>query len=209
MPFPSSVTDAWIVPSRMLTAITRTRGMRVAADVRQRLLHDPVDRALELGVEAALGVRVAPVTGRAEIDRGRHVEPVDRLCSPGQRLQRRLEPEVVERRRPELGDQVAQTVDLVPEALQHSVHGPAQRLPVVDVTRVGELQAQRADPLDALVVDLTRPAGALALARLHAVAQAFDLDRALGGQTLRDARGERGQRLPVGLSEARRRGAGR
>ena len=73
---------------------------------------------------------------------------------------------------------------------------------VVLVAGVCQLQAQRADALDALVVDLPRPARALALARLHAVAQAFDLDRALGCQTLRDARRERAQRLAIGAAEA-------
>ena len=53
-----------------------------------------------------------------------------------------------------------------------------------------------------LVVDLPRPARALALARLHAVAQPLDLDRALRRQPLRDARRERAQRLPVGAAEA-------
>ena len=73
---------------------------------------------------------------------------------------------------------------------------------VVEVARVGQLQPQRADALDALVVNLARPAGALALTRLHAVAQSFDLHRALGGEALGDARGERAQRLAVRSAEA-------
>ena len=57
-------------------------------------------------------------------------------------------------------------------------------------------------PWIAFVVDLPRPARTLALARLHPVAQAFDLHRALGGEPLRDARRKGAQGLPVGTAEA-------
>jgi hypothetical protein len=69
-PLPSSVTDALITPSRSRTAIT------ALVDVRQRLLHDPVDRALELCVQAPAGV----------LELRRHVEPVDRLRAARERL---------------------------------------------------------------------------------------------------------------------------
>src|SRR6202007_2299499 len=52
----------------------------MAADVRQRLLHDAVDRALELCVEPA------PIV-LAELDLDLHVEPVDRLRASRQRLE--------------------------------------------------------------------------------------------------------------------------
>ena len=97
---------------------------------------------------------------------------------------------------------MAQLVYLRTEALEDRVDRLAQALAVVDVACVGEAQAQRADALDALVVDLPRPASALALARLHPVAQPFDLDRALRRQPLGDARRERAQGLPVGTAEA-------
>src|SRR6202020_3609221 len=50
----------------------------VAADVRQCLLHDPVNRALPLGVPAAAVVLLV------ELDLDLHVEPVDRLSAPGE-----------------------------------------------------------------------------------------------------------------------------
>ncbi len=52
----------------------------------------------------------------AEIDLGLHIQTVDRLRAPGERLQGGLQTEVVERRRAQLGDQVAQAVDLVAQA---------------------------------------------------------------------------------------------
>ena len=144
----------------------------------------------------------------AEVDLGLHVETVDRLHAPRECLQGGRETEVVEGGGPELGDQVAQAVDLLAEPLQHGVHGAAQRFAGrssigIEIARVGELQPQRAQSLHGLVVNLPRPARALALACLHAVAQPLDLDRALGLQPLRDACRERAQRLPVGTSEAR------
>ena len=190
----------------------RLRRLCVTADVRERLLDDSVDRALELGVQPPGAVfpfrgrcrgSVLRVVGNAaEVDLRLDFQPVDRLRAPGERLERGRQPEIVERRRAQLGDQVAQAVDLCAKTLERRVDGRAQRILVVQVTGVGELQAQSADALDALVVDLARPACTLALPRLHAVAQTFDLDGALGRQTLGDARREGAQRLPVGLAEA-------
>ena len=148
-----------------------------------------------------MGVAVAGAVHGAQVDRGADVEAVDGLRPARERFECCGEAEVVERGGPELCDQVAQPVDLVAEALEHDVHGGAQRLPVLEVPGVGELQAQRADSLDALVVDLARPPGALVLARLHAVAQAFDLDGALGCEALRDAGGEGAERVTVGTPE--------
>ncbi len=151
--------------------------------------------------------RVRIVLG-SEIDLGLHVQAVDRLHASRERLQGGGETEVVQRCGPELGDEVAQAVDLLAEPLEHGVHGAAEGLAGrssigIEVARVGELQAQRAESLHGLVVDLPRPARALALTRLHAVAQPLDLDRALRLQALGDARRERAQSLAVGTSEAR------
>ena len=130
-----------------------------------------------------------------------HVEPVDRLGAPGEGLQRGRQPEVVQGSRAELGDQVAQSVDLMPESLEGGVDGGPEGARILVVAGVGQLQAQGADALDALVVDLPRPACALVLSRLHAVAQAFDLDRPLGREPLGDAGGEGLQGVPVGFLE--------
>ena len=97
---------------------------------------------------------------------------------------------------------MAQAVDLIAQPLQHRFHGRTQRRPFIGVARVGQLQPQRAEALDGLVVDLPRPPRALALARLHPVTQALDLDRALRHEPLRDARRECVQRLAVGVAEA-------
>ncbi len=70
-------------------------GLGVAADVRQRLLDDAVDRALELGVQAPGAVVPVP----AELDLGFHIQPVDRLGTAGQRLQGGRQPQVVKGRR--------------------------------------------------------------------------------------------------------------
>jgi hypothetical protein len=97
---------------------------------------------------------------------------------------------------------VAQTIDLRAEPLEHRVHSGAQSLFVVEIAGIGELQPQGTDALDAFVVDLPRPARALALAGLHPVAKPLDLDRALGGEPLRDARRKGLQCLPVGTAKA-------
>ena len=89
----------------------------------------------------------------------------------------------------------------MPEPLQRLLDGCRERLLVLEVAGVGKAHAQCPDALDRLVVDLARPACALALARLHSVAQAFDLDRALGREPGRDAVCEGVQRLAVGLAE--------
>ena len=59
-----------------------------------------------------------------------------------------------------------------------------------EIARVGQLHAQRAHALGALVVDLARPAGPLALACLHPVTQALYLHRADFVQLPADARDE-------------------
>src|SRR5580692_6431194 len=172
-PLPSSVTDARIVPPCSLTFTT-------ALVASACLLHDPVDGALQLRVQSprAIGIDAATRGTRrlGQVDFSLHVQPVDRLRAARERLQGSCQPEVVQRRRAQLGDQMAQAVDLSAQALEYRIHRFAQSLPVVEVARVRQLQAQRADPLDALVVDLPRPAGALVLARLHAEAQPFDLN---------------------------------
>ena len=81
----------------------RPRRFGVAADVREGLLGHPIDGALELLVEpaAAVGARIRLRMGESrEVDLGRDVEAVDRLCPPRERLQGRRQTEVVERRRP-------------------------------------------------------------------------------------------------------------
>jgi hypothetical protein len=61
----------------------------VLGDVRQRLLHEAVDRRLQLRIQRRL------VDGHVEND----LEPFDLAHPPGEALERRDEPELVERRR--------------------------------------------------------------------------------------------------------------
>src|SRR5207244_9150540 len=93
-------------------------------------------------------------------------EAVDRLRAPRQSLQGRLQAQVVERRGPQLGDQVAQPIDLMPQSLERDLDRLLELVRILAVARVCELQPKRAHALDALVVDLARPARALALAAL-------------------------------------------
>ena len=88
----------------------------MSAHVGERLLDDPVDRALELGVQTPVAL-LGHSAGRnaclgAQVDLDLHVQPVDRLGAPCKRLQCGFEPEIVERGGPELGDQVTETVDV-------------------------------------------------------------------------------------------------
>ena len=111
------------------TLIVALRRLRVAAHVRQRLLYHAIDRALKLSVQAMSG----DLRSARAPDRGR-----SRSAPPGRRSPARAapaparaaaKPEIVERRRAKLGDQVAQPVDLVAEPFQHSLHRGAQRRP--------------------------------------------------------------------------------
>ena len=105
-PRPSSVTVSSRSPPVTQHPHHRARRLGVAADVlRERLLGDSVDGALALprrAVRKPFSAGSPPAAREAgEVDLGPHVEPVDRLGPPCERLQSRRQPEVVERRRPE------------------------------------------------------------------------------------------------------------
>src|SRR6202167_1347018 len=145
----------------------RAGGFGVTTDVRECLLYNAIQRALELRVEPSIAV--------GQFDLGTNFQAVHRLRTPCQCFQGRHQTEVVERGRPELGDQGAQPVDLLAKPLEHRVDCRAQLGLVAKIACVGEPQPQSTKALNGFVVDLPGPACALALARLHAKAQALDL----------------------------------
>src|ERR1039458_4342337 len=165
----------------------------MASPVRERLLNDPVDRALELGVQAPRAVVLGSSLLLEKVDMDLHVQAVHCPGASCERLDRGRQAEVVERGGAELGDEMAQPVDLTVKALEDVVDGPLHRLAVIQIARVRQLHPDRADALDALIVYLTRPACALVLARLHPVTKPLDLNPALRRHPLSDACRERAQ----------------
>ena len=96
-----------------------------------------------------------------------------------QRLERRSQSQLVKRRRPQVGDDGVQVLDLLLDLPNRLIDDERGLLGVAAAARRGQQQAQRAKTLQRLVVQLARPAGALALSRLHAIAQPLDLHRSL------------------------------
>src|SRR3712207_5276776 len=89
--------------------------------------------------------------------------------------------ELVERRRAQLADEPPQVLDLVLDLRDGVVDRGAKSLRVLPAARRRQEHAQRAEALQRLVMQLPRPAAALALSRLERVAQALLLDRARSG----------------------------
>ena len=81
---------------------------RVLGGVAERLLDEPVDRALDLRLEAA----GAPTRLDIQVDLGRHGHAMRLERALEEAPQCRLEPDVVERRRSQLGDQALKLGDL-------------------------------------------------------------------------------------------------
>src|SRR4051795_10785277 len=72
-----------------------------------------------------------------------------------------LQPELVGLRRPQLRDQVAQTLDLVPDVLERRPHRGFPSLGVWLAQRRGQQDLKPAESLQRLVVELARPAPTL------------------------------------------------
>ena len=83
-------------------------GVRVLGGVAECLLHEPVDRALDLGLEAG----GAPTRLEVQVDLGRHRHAVRLERALEEASQRRLKSDVVEGRRSQLGDQALELGDL-------------------------------------------------------------------------------------------------
>src|SRR5438067_4393161 len=120
----------------------------------------------------------------------RHGQPVDGPCPAGERLECGDQPQVVQGRWSEFSYEMAEGLDLS----VHIAQGLLERLfslhRVAETVCVLESQPQRSQSLNRFVVQLSRPARPLALAREHAVAQPLALDRALRLQPLDDAASE-------------------
>ena len=165
----------------------------VLGGVRQRLLDDPVDRGLEIGIGHAL---------RPEPDGDVDLE-VDPARAVGERAQRRLEPQLVERGRTQVVDERAQPGHLGVDPLERLVDRRRHRLAPSRTSPDGQPHVQGREALQRLVVELARPAPALLLGRGEPLAPPLRLGRLGGRERDRGARGERLQEPLVVVAEAR------
>ncbi len=139
--------------------------------VRQGLLGDAVDRALDLWSKS----------GHLSVhgDIGLYREPVHGARPAGERLERRHQPKVIQRRRAERGDQVTERLDFAVHMTDGRVDRAPQVLYVLLVPCPRQQQSQGAQILHCLVMKLAGPTSTLELARAHAVEQALALSGAL------------------------------
>ena len=127
-------------------------------DVRQRLLHEPVQRRLDLGREATVALKVGD-----ELDR--HAGLLREVVR--QPLERGDEAEVVERRRAELDRETADVLERRADELPHLADGRLERRLVVHVLEAAQAEEDRRERLAGLVVQLAGEAAALELLRGH------------------------------------------
>ena len=167
-------------------------GAGVLGDVGERLLHEPIDGGLELGVEPAADLHLY-------VD----LEPLDGREALPEALDRRRQPDLVQRRRSQLGDQRPQALDLGADVVDRLACRLPQGLRVAPAQRRGEQHLKRPERLQRLVVQLARPAAALLLGRRDRVPQAVLGDRAGGRHGRRGARRE-GEKEPLFLVAERR-----
>ena len=116
-PPPSSCTSISSSPSASPTVDAHLVRAGVLGDVRERLLHQPVDGGLEL---LDRGVRRLPGSGSASSPS--ISKPALLAVAVEQRLDRRPQPELVERGRAQLGDDRAQVLDLALDVLHRLAH---------------------------------------------------------------------------------------
>ena len=136
--------------------------VRVLDDVRERLLHDPVERRLDLGRQPRLAERRMEVDANVRLLRERI----------GQPLERRHEAEVVEHGRAKLDREAADVLERAHDLLPQLGQGGAGR--VVRERLLERLQPEqdRGQRLPRLVVELAREPLTLQLLRLHDAADA-------------------------------------
>ena len=167
---------AWISSPRSIDLDLDPLSVRVPGRVRERLLDDAVDGRLDVRIEPRLAESTVVLEPDGRID----LEPVRRLDALDQRIQSGPESELVERRGTQLGDQRPQVRDLLAELLDRAVERRLQRRQVLAAPRGGEHDAQPAEPLQGLVVQLARPAPPLLLGRPQGSPQSVALDRLRG-----------------------------
>ena len=176
-------------------------GVRVLGGVAERLLHEPVDRALDLRLEAAR----APTRLDIQVDLGRHGHAVRLERTLEEAPQCRLEPDVVECRRSQLGDQPLELGDLGLELPDRLFGRLPQRFGALLVEGGREDHLQRAKSLERFVMKFSGPAAALLVGGRDAHPQLLLLDGLRGGQSRRGAAGE-GAHQPLVLGAERRGG---
>src|SRR4051794_16398571 len=125
-------------------------------DVRERLLHDPVERRLDLGWQALFA------EGGAEVD----LHPA--LLAEGRRqvLDGRHEAEVVERARPQLEREAADVLQRRDDELPQAGGGLARLLGLERVLERPQAEEDGRERLPRLVVELARESPALELERV-------------------------------------------
>ena len=155
------------------------------AGIGEGLLHDPVHARLQLAREAF--ARVVALEG--ECDLGLNLQPS--AASPVQeRHERRLEAELIERRRTQLGDERTQRRDVELELIERLVDRPGHERRVSASPSAREDETEVAERLEGLVVQLARPPTALNLRRGQALAAALVGGRLRGGDRRRGAGGK-------------------
>ena len=162
-------------------------------DVRQRLLHDPVQRRFDLAGQSPLSETVL------EIDRDPGLLG-ERL---GQALERRHEPEVVERLRSQLDRELANVVQRRHDVLAQLGHRRVQLVPVDHLVEHLQPQHDRGQRLARLVVQLPGEPPALDLLRVDDPPQRIARDALRQIDRDRRARAERLREAQVGVGEAR------
>ena len=172
---------------------------RVLGGVAERLLDEPVDRALDLRLEAG----GAPTRLDIQVDLGRHGHAMRLERALEEAPQCRLEADVVERRRSQLGDQALKLGDLGLELADRLFGRVSERLGAVLLEGRREDHLKRAEPLERLVMKLAGPAAALLVGGRDAHPQLLLLDGLRRRQSRRGAAGE-GAHQPLVLGAERR-----
>ena len=167
-------------------------------DIRKRFLDDAVDGVLHLWGEPGLAARLV-----TEFDLEIDGEAADRPQPFGERLKCGLESVVIEHRRTQIGDQVAQRAngDVDPIGCVSELRFSLGRISR-DPYR-GEQQFQRRELLQRLVVELACPAGAFLFGSREAALQSLRR-HVLGGSDRGGGAGcKRAQQPFVSLAELR------
>ncbi len=140
-------------------------------------------------------------------DRGRQrelafdLQPAVLAMAIEQRLDRDFQPELVQRRGTQLGDDRPQVLDLTLDVLDRIAHRLLMQVGLSPAQCRGEQHSQTGQALQRLVVQLPRPAPALGLGGGERAAQPVGLDALGERHSGRRARGERAQHLLVVLAE--------
>ena len=163
---------------------------------------DVREALLEKAVDGPLGVR-GELLG--DVDTG--IDGDSRLIRRllGERLERPSQAQCLQRHRAQLVDQAGKVVDLLLETNDGAPRRFAYRIGLAPrrggPQRRGQLEPDRGQLLERLVMQLVRPVMALPLGSLHPFTQAAPLDGLGGGHRDRRPARQDDHRLLVGLGE--------